>query len=369
MPLQMPCRQYCNLDTALCCNPIQPCGFLHPAALGSATAMEPTQPNATPGGRRRDTPLRRLIDDFLTSKETDSGAYAASAESELKRFADWMERRGADLDGLDDREKGVKLMRDYAKRLQRRVQGGGIAGSTANSYYAYISACLSYGVGDMVLSQNPALADAAQSELPADETSRSDQQFWSPEQRDQLVEHVTDRAREAIEERAFDAHVEARDRALATVLAYTGVRGAEILDAPKDDRDGRNGLRWGQVDLDRGTLHVRGKATTDEKQWQHASVPRPAREALAALERVQRPPTDAWPVFETSHAPSLYGAVPDDRDTDALVDEHGDIRAALRAEEIEPPSLSTEGARQLLQRLFQSRFGFSPSRDETVPVA
>lgn len=316
--------------------------------------MAPEESRIPKQYRAPETGIRRLVDDFLTSKANDSGAYTASAASELERFASWLENRGADLDSLDDRQKGVKLMRDYAKRLQRRVQGGGIAGSTANTYYAYVSACLSYGVGDMVLSQNPALADAAQAELPADESSRSEQQFWSPEQRDQLVTYVRERARDAIDERAFGAHVEARDRALATVLAYAGVRGAEVLNAPKDDRQGRGGLRWGRVDLDRGTFHVRGKATTDEKQWQHASVPRPAREALSALRRVQRPPTDDWPVFETSHAPSLYDAVPEACDTDALVEEHGSIRAVLLAEEIVPPSLTTEGGRSLLRRLTEA---------------
>lgn len=202
-----------------------------------------------------------------------------------------------------------------------------------------------------MLHQDRDSADAAQSELPADESSRSEQQFWSSEQRDQLVEHVRERAHDAINGNAFGAYVEARDRALVTVLAYSGVRGAEILDAPKDGRDGRNGLQWGQVDLDAGTLHVRGKATTDEKQWQHASVSRPARKALSSLRRVQRPPRDAWPVFETSHAPSLYRTVPDDRDAEPLVEEHGNIRVALRAEELPPPSLTTEGARSLLKRL------------------
>lgn len=320
--------------------------------------MAHSNSGATPEDRRRDTGLRRLIDDFLTSKQTGSGAYVASAESELARFADWMEQRNANLEDLDDPSRGQQLLINYAQRLQRRTAAGGIAGSTANSYYAYISACLSYGVRKMELSQNPALNDAAKDELPANESQSREQQFWSPEQREQLVEYVRERAVEAIDDRAFDAHIEARDRALVTLLAYSGVRGAEILDHRKDDRDGRNGLVWSRVDLDAGTVYVRGKSKThtEDKQWEYASLPKPARTALRQLQRIQRPPTEAWLVFESNHAPSLWARARAelDADVEALVDDHGSIREVLRAKEIAPPALTTDGARSLLKRLTET---------------
>lgn len=317
--------------------------------------MKSSQRDATPWEQHRETPLQRLVDDFLTSKQTGSGAYVASAGSELRRFGRWMEQRNAGLEDLDDQLRGQRLLINYAQRLQRRSSAGGISGSTANSYYAYISACLSYGVRKMELAQNPALNDAAKDELPSNEPQRREQQFWTPEQREQLVEHVRDRAVTAIDDRAFDAHVEARDRALVTLLAYSGVRGAEVLNHRKDDRDGRNGLVWSRVDLEDGTLYVRGKSKThtEEKQWEYASLPKPARTALRQLKRIQRPPTAAWPVFETSHAPSLWNCARGelDQDVEALVEDHGSIREVLRTEGIEPPALTTDGARSLLKRL------------------
>ena len=45
-----------------------------------------------------------------------------------------------------------------------------------------------------------------------------------------------------------------RDRALVYILAYTAVRGAEIVRTPNDER--RNGLRWTDVDLDAQSLTV-----------------------------------------------------------------------------------------------------------------
>ncbi len=53
-----------------------------------------------------------------------------------------------------------------------------------------------------------------------------------------------------------------RDQALVFLLAYSGARSAELV-AVSDDQD-RNGLRWGHVDLDAGTMQVFGKNRTRE---------------------------------------------------------------------------------------------------------
>ena len=47
---------------------------------------------------------------------------------------------------------------------------------------------------------------------------------------------------------------ELRERALASLLAYSGVRGAEVLRDPNGER--RGGIRWRDLDLEAGTLVV-----------------------------------------------------------------------------------------------------------------
>lgn len=310
------------------------------------------------GSNRGESALRRLVDDFLASKEErGSGAYAASASSVLDRFADWLDARDRTLADLDDDERGPQLMRAYAKHLRRRANAAdGISPATANTYYAYVSGCLGYGVRDVALSRNPARTEAAREELPAVEGKRSDQQFWTTEQRESLLDHTRARAGDAIEAGPFGAYAEARDHALVAVLAFAGVRGAEVLRHRKDDRRGRGGLRWSRVDLGAGTVEVLGKSKTEGKRWQHASLPEPAREALGTLYRVQRPPVDDWPLFESSHAPSLWARAREelaDRDgsVDDLVAERGGVRELLRTEGVAPPALTTDGGRSVLRRL------------------
>lgn len=78
----------------------------------------------------------------------------------------------------------------------------------------------------------------------------------SSEQRDVLFEHTTERVESALErlenvdrsermdkQRAeYDAIFAARDRALAAMVAYSGIRGAEFLRDPNDDQPERQGL-------------------------------------------------------------------------------------------------------------------------------
>jgi integrase len=301
--------------------------------------------------------LEALVARYLDSKSRGAtaegeatGTYRASAASELTRWVEWMEHRGHDRADLD--REGRRIMARYAMHLDRRTRGAdGIAASTARTYYAYVSGCLSYAVRDGVLSTNPALADRAREELPRDaESDRTDQQFWSREQRRTLVAHVDEVARHAIDERGLEAGVAVRDRALVRVLAYAAVRGAEVLRHPRDARPGRQGLRWGDVDLDRGVLRVLGK----DQQREPALLPGPAREGLDRWQRAQRPADDDWPVFPTDHAPSKYrvgrtelGETFEER-LDAV---DGDIDALLRDHSLAPPALTTEGARSLMRRL------------------
>ncbi|MWG33167.1 tyrosine-type recombinase/integrase [Halomarina oriensis] len=301
--------------------------------------------------------LQTAVERYLRSKSTGvddegdpSGSYVDAAGSELRRFVGWMRARGRGLDDLAG-DDGPLVVRRYVERLDDRVTAGGIAGSTANAYFSYLSGFLTYCVRDGRLPTNPALTNTAREALPADESSRTDQQFWTTEQRRRLVGFVDRRAAEAVDERGFGATTEARDRALVRVLAYSAVRGAEVLRHPKDDREGRQGVRWSDVDLERSTLRVLGK----DQHLGPIALPAKAAVGVERWQAVQRPPSEDWPVFSTDHAPSKYAAVReelgDDVDVAALVDEAGGIDALLRERDVAPPALTTEGARSVLKRL------------------
>jgi integrase len=153
-------------------------------------------------------------------------------------------------------------MRRYAQHLAQRELAGGISAATAQRYYAYVRAFCTWCVRDGLLDRNPAETERATSELP-DDTSESDQQFWSPEARTALLSYLDDRAREAVNGDA-DPSTPVRDRALVALLAYSGVRGAEVFRARDVDRDGRNGATWDDLDLEAGTIDVLGKIQDNE---------------------------------------------------------------------------------------------------------
>lgn len=81
----------------------------------------------------------------------------------------------------------------------------------------------------------------------------------------------------------MDGAVAVRDRALIAVIAYSGVRGGEVLRDPRDEH--RRGLRWSDVDLEDGTLRVLGKS----QNWEFAQLPRQAERYLRAHRRRQNP--------------------------------------------------------------------------------
>jgi integrase len=304
-----------------------------------------------------ETALRTAVDRYLRSKATGTdeegaptGAYVDAAGSELRRFVAWMEARGRGLTDLAD-DDGRFVLRRYAERLDDRVTAGAIAGSTANSYFSYVSGFLTYCVRDGRLPRNPAATTAAREALPADESSRSDQQFWDDDQRRAIVAYVDRRAREAVEESGHGATTEARDRALVRTLAYAAVRGAEVLRHPKDDRAGRQGLRWSDVDLSGRTIRILGK----DQRVGRAALPSKAARGLERWQAVQRPASDDWPVFPSDHAPSKYAAVREalgeDVDVAALAEAAGGVDALLRERDVAPPALTTEGARSVMKRL------------------
>lgn len=275
----------------------------------------------------------------------NSAQYRSTAESVLSQFETWLRRRGKDsFDAVED--EGEQLLRRYSDRLAQRVDADGISASSAQTYYNVISGFLGFCVRDGDLARNPALADRAREPLPRDDEDHT-QQFWTRDVRRRLVQHTNDAAYEAIENDGMDARQEVRDRALVHVLAYTGVRGAEVFRVSGDEREGRQGLTWARVDTDAWTFRVWGKA----QEWEDVSVPKQARDALRRWQTVLDPPSGEWPVFPTSHAPSKYAAVRDARtDADDLLEET-DVDDVLRENDIAPPSITTEGTRRVLERV------------------
>jgi integrase len=222
--------------------------------------------------------------------------------------------------------------------------------STAERYFAYVSACLSFGVRQGMIDRNPALTDTASESLPQQHRSdRTDQQFWNQAQREAIVSFVDEEA-DSLDADSPDRWLAIRNTALVRVLAYSGVRGAEILSHPKDDRDGRNGLRWKNVDLDAGTMLIFGKS----QAWERTPIPSKCTDAISALKRTQAPVTTDWPVFTTGHPPSLFRTAREQLGPEydrLLAAVSGDIWELYRVHSLTPPALTTGGGRQVMKRL------------------
>ena len=296
--------------------------------------------------------IGEALDAFVRSKQkgTDSGNYQRNARRAIEEWITWLADREDSIESFDQLQ--VSQMRQYARHLKKRVDRDELAGSTANTYWNYIAAFLGWCVYEELVAENPARTRRAEEELP-DKRPRSDrQQFWSRDDREALLAHLNERAHTAVDERGLDAVKELRDRALAALLAYSGVRGGEVLRDPNDER--RSGLRWRDVDLDAGTLVVLGKNQADEE----APLPPQAREPLERLHQALRPASEEWPVFPTFHRPTLSrtirtrladaGYKPEE--IEAAIDEH-DWLALYRAHEFVLPALTTNGGRTVMQRV------------------
>ncbi|MFC6765030.1 tyrosine-type recombinase/integrase [Natrinema soli] len=305
--------------------------------------MEPDEGDATPG----ETPVETAIQQYLDSVE--AGNSRKNFESALATWRTWLrEERGVrsleDLDVLDCRR--------YARHLKQRARDGDLKASTATTYYAYIRAFLTFCVADELLDTNPAKAKRATDELPED-LGDADRQFWREKERQAIMRYVDERVDHALDEEADVSRERAfRDRAVVYLLGLSGVRGAEVFAEPSDDK--RNGITWGDVQLDAGAVRVLGKS----REYEYAQLPERAATVLERYRTILNPPTDEWPVFPSGHVPSKYRAVreqlayqgvPDDKIETIL--ESNDIDTVLREHEVVPPALSTNGARNLMKRL------------------
>ncbi|ACM58919.1 hypothetical protein halTADL_1287 [Halohasta litchfieldiae] len=213
---------------------------------------------------------------------------------------------------------------------------------------------------------------SATAPLPDDDGRKpGDQQAWTSEQRHALTRHVDEQARNAIEalttlsedvdprekqQARYTALRAARDRALVFVLAYTAVRVGELLRDPNDPR--RRGVRWEELSLDDGSMDVYRK----KQQWDAASLPDPVITPLRSYRQLMDPPTERWPVFPTFDQRTLAGLVQDeltDRGerskaiTECRQKYARDLLLALD-NDIRPPSITTDGARSILQRLSEA---------------
>ena len=344
------------------------------------------------------TPIASTVPKFLTDKgkgeSGDDGNYRRDAERELDRFIRWCRGEVPDPANADPPEewRGVRppterdrdvtfadldatAFGDYARYLR----ASGLSNGTVRTYYAYVASWCGWAHGQGYVSRHYARESDAEDPLPDGDGRRpGDQQAWTPEDRDRITRYVDERAEAAIDRFAdlilpaderddpgsqarrekanarFDAVKRCRERALTYVLAYTGLRAAEFLNDPDDDRPGRNGLRWSDVSFaDKNATVFRKK-----QAWDEASLPDPLLGPLRRYREILDAPSD-WPVFTTLHRPSLSRHVRselaaqglDDREIDAIREGEPDLLVAADRDLDPPPALKPNGARRVMKRL------------------
>lgn len=324
----------------------------------------------------RRSELERTRDQFLDekAKRGGTGNYRRNAGRVIDEFIDYV---GAGCPSYDDlqvpegyRDSGPLVEADrwslvsidhcaaYARVLKKRVWNDEVAGSTANTYYAYVRAWGEWAVSHEFVAENPAAKARAKDALPEATPQSSRQQMWTPEQRGAVLEAARAAAEDAFdtEPRGSASMRAARDRALAAVLAFSGVRGGEVLRDQHDDR--RVGLTWDDLawpagdhpegvrvaeSETAGTLRVLGKSGDVET----APVLQQAFPALRAWYRLLEPPGPEWPVFPTLHAPTLYDLLEETTDVEVP------LLAVRDAGEV-PPASTTETGRRVMRRLTEA---------------
>jgi len=323
-----------------------------------------------------DIPLTGPFEEFLDEKaktvvtvETDdgqttqrSGSYVSVLERVVSDWIEWSQDKGVTtLDGISARHMGR-----YASYLSRRVDARradssvGITASTAWQYYQLVSAYLSYCREWEYIDSNPANMQRVKNKMPdkPSQTSR-DQQFWSSEQREALVEYIDVTARDAVSDDVSSRNTwnALRNRALVHIIGYTGVRGAEVLASPTDDR--RTGLSWDRINFDNHTLTVYGKSQKEEMAPLTTKPVTPLKQWYQLLD----PPRDEWPVFPTFHLATLRDhareqlvsiGASDETITTVTGRSHPAIIEEYRERELTLPAVTTSGGRNILKRLSEA---------------
>jgi integrase len=298
-----------------------------------------------------ETGLQTAIDARLAS--LDSGNYRANNRVVLDTFAEYLTdcREITDLEDI-----AVIDCRRYAQHLRGRVDDEDDALSAASAhangpYFTIVRAFLGWCVDDERIETNPARPNRVKQALPEHHGDHN-RQFWSSETREALLDFADNRAYATLEESADARERAFRDRAIVTMLALTGARGAELFADPRDDH--RSGLRWEDIDLEQGIAVVFGK--TREQQ----PIPLTDRVvgALTRYHSVLSPADEDWPVFPTRHHASLADAAREglnaqgwDTERVEATLEQSTSMTVLREQGIAPPALSKNGARSLMKRL------------------
>jgi len=301
------------------------------------------------------TAVGEPLEAFLRSKSkggAKSGNYRRNLERCIEDFLEWLADDGGSTVTFSELDE--RTFRRYARELT----GRDLAPGTVRTYYAHVSAYIGWCVREGVLETNYAQQSVATEPLPENDGRRSgDQQAWTENHRARITRYVDERAHDAADAKGLDAVREFRDRALVYVLCYSGVRGGEIFADPKDDR--RNGLTWADVSLEDRKMTVLAK----KQDWSDRSLTKQTINPISRYRRILDPAGDDWPVFPTFHLPTLYETLRtglreehgwSSTETEEFVDSltgQGDVFDALREYELTPPSINTDGARRIMQRL------------------
>lgn len=308
-------------------------------------------------------PLVDVLEDYLSDKgkgrDGESGQYRRHAEREVNRLIEFLaEDRSSS--SVTFEELSVGDLREYARYLARQ----GWTEGTVQNYYAHVSGFCGWAAREGYLSGNIAQRRRAKEPLPEDTGRKSgEQQAWSAEHRARLLEYVNKQAHDAIDAVAEDRQTAikaTRDRALVYILCFTGVRGAEVLADGNDDRRGRDGLRWSDVSFEDNNIQVLGKTG----KWDDRPLPDPAVPPLERLKRITDASSEEWPVFPTLDYPTLVEtfaqtmtarrydpAEVESIRTEKVNDGEASPLELLADYGIEPPALTTHGAREVLKRL------------------
>lgn len=302
--------------------------------------VEPSETRSDPGGRT----LEDALDERLVTVE--SGNYERNLAYMVgTEFVPFVRDRGAErVDDID-----VYDCQAWATELHRRKKDPDeqFSASSAHTYYAAIRAFLGWCVKKGYLETNPAERDSAEDELPAN-TGDADRQFWSRRVRKRFVSHMTAEVDETLDDEnadEYDRTLVMRDRALVYLLAYSGLRGAEVFRDYDDPR--RDGLRWRDVDLERDqpTIRVLGKTRVMEDAAALSQAAEPLQRYYDQLD----PASPEWPVFPVLDKGTITRKLGDDlRDAGYAGDRHP-IDVA-RDGGLVPPAMSIQSARNVVKR-------------------
>lgn len=309
--------------------------------------------------------LVRARDDYLTDKgfgeESESGNYRRNAERVLTGFLAYLY-----TDDPQPPEDFAAFDEQHYRRFARYLTTGefgtspvfqqSLSNKTIHTYYAIVSGWTNWLTKEGYLDTHLAARSAAREPLPSKtESTVRDQQAWTSHQRLTATRYLNHQADSRLDEveAAVDALKILRDRAFVYVVAFTAVRGAEILRDPNDER--RLGVTWGDVDIEGETLWVfpkRQTASIDDRALTPQTIP-----PLERLHRVLDPGSEAWPVFPSLHWQTLYETLREhDVPEDVLegASGYGEVFALYREYDVVPVALSTDGGRSVLRSVTEA---------------